>query len=482
MATTHPYLQRSPYRRLVLLLNPVSLTACAVVGLAVGYIAAVCQTPIFESTVVLRLPRGFEPNSHSANLQARVLGREVMAEARTILEASTDPPSISEELSESLRVELLDENRNLAVSARSESAHRAKQFAETISRTFLNHENESRETKRRMELRSMLDESIRDAVSKYSAEYRRVSLRPGERRRVAPPRLELMRELLASQEQLDRLTPARVERTQRSSRSQIVSPDTPAYAKVGASIGAAFGLLMNALVVFGAVGRRQFTRELADCGLEVLGIGPTSRRSTAELEEHNSEAAERIRRIRLAVTGSIPQQPRSLLVVDTERHRIARNTAIELAVSFAHAGQETLLIEANTRWSSLAEIFEVEEARGLASVLDGSCEFTDALVATDHERLSILPCPQPPGDPGDASEGTRFRKLLQDAGSRFDTIILTCAPAIRYADAATLCAQVGGVVVTSAAAPQRSGSLTTTVSELQRQNANMLGIVVAQRV
>lgn len=118
-----------------------------------------------------------------------------------------------------------------------------------------------------------------------------------------------------------------------------------------------------------------------------------------------------------------------------------------LALAFAEAGYRTALVDGDVRRGGLHSTFGLQRSPGLSDVLRGSCSLGEALRATPHERLQLLP------------SGSRFRsapelltnavmhRTLMDLRGQFDAIVVDSSPLVAGVDPFAFAATTGHVLL-----------------------------------
>jgi capsular exopolysaccharide synthesis family protein len=120
----------------------------------------------------------------------------------------------------------------------------------------------------------------------------------------------------------------------------------------------------------------------------------------------------------------------------------ALNLSIVLSESYR---RRVLLIDADLRRPSLANIAHVTDAAGLSEALRSSTEKKPGLLQVTP-MLMLLPAGRPDPDPIGGLTSPRMRSILDEAAARFDWVILDAPPAGPMADANLLASMVDGAV------------------------------------
>ncbi len=182
----------------------------------------------------------------------------------------------------------------------------------------------------------------------------------------------------------------------------------------------------------------------------------------AKADEHGLENAflrhpraafsEAIRSARVAVqlSGSATRS-KCILITSTLPSEGKTTLAVNLALSFAAAGERTVLIDADLRKPRLHDVFGLSQrvdGNGLSSFL---ADVTNRLKTFTkyHKNLKVILSGPVPPNPAELLASKRFKILLKELLGRHDRIILDGPPHIGFADTLILSRCVGGVVLVS---------------------------------
>jgi len=157
--------------------------------------------------------------------------------------------------------------------------------------------------------------------------------------------------------------------------------------------------------------------------------------------EPGGRAAEALRALR-ATVWTAGADGRAVAVVPLGRNGLA-HVASELAIGLALEGRRTLLVEADLRAPSQAARLAVSEpGPGLASYL-ASVEPADwrALVRpTSVAGLELLPAGSPSASAGDLVRRPAFARLVDEARSAYDAVVLDLPPPAEASETPTAAA------------------------------------------
>jgi capsular exopolysaccharide synthesis family protein len=151
---------------------------------------------------------------------------------------------------------------------------------------------------------------------------------------------------------------------------------------------------------------------------------------------------------------------------------VAANLALTLSDSYR---RRVLLIDADLRRPSLHTLFGASNARGLCEALKAKA---DEKVATIEigETLTLLPAGQSEANPLGALSSERMKRIVEEAGSRFDWVIVDSPPVGLLADARLVAETVDAAIVVVRAGVTRFHDLEAAADTLGHER--ILGIVL----
>jgi capsular exopolysaccharide synthesis family protein len=117
-------------------------------------------------------------------------------------------------------------------------------------------------------------------------------------------------------------------------------------------------------------------------------------------------------------------------------------TALALARLAASEGQKVLLIDADLRRPTLAELLELEASQGLVEILKGEREAEDVLLEDPATGLALVPGSARVSQPTRLLGPRALGVLLAEARRHFDLVLIDSPPVLAVTDArvmATLC-------------------------------------------
>jgi receptor protein-tyrosine kinase len=168
----------------------------------------------------------------------------------------------------------------------------------------------------------------------------------------------------------------------------------------------------------------------------------------------------------------------ALAITGTRRGEGRSHLAANLAVTFAQAGERTLLIDGDLRASRQHRLFKLENQVGLSNLLVGRMQDQVVKFVTGIPGLAILPAGPTPPNPAELLGRSAFDRILEQSMSTFD-IVLIDTPAMEHGADATLLARFAGAAVALARTNiTRTGEFQDWVDHLEDSGVKVVGSVL----
>jgi capsular exopolysaccharide synthesis family protein len=251
-------------------------------------------------------------------------------------------------------------------------------------------------------------------------------------------------------------------------------------ALLGLAAGAAFAVLRDMLDT-----RVRDEKDLARVSdAPLLGkVGRKRRRDPAGITMRvmpRSTAAEEYRRIQTNLEFiDVDHRPRTIVVTSSVAKDGKTTTAVNLALALAERSPRVLLIDADLRRPSIADVCGVEPDVGLTTVLVGAISAEEAIVPLGP-TLSVLSAGALPPNPGQLLSSDAMRTLVRTLAASYDYIVIDSPPLLATTDALGLSHIADGAIVVARYRHTRRSQLKDTLSSLENVSATVLGIVLNQ--
>jgi protein-tyrosine kinase len=138
---------------------------------------------------------------------------------------------------------------------------------------------------------------------------------------------------------------------------------------------------------------------------------------------------------------------KSLAFVSLDQDPRANMLVANLAVVFSQLGEQTLLVDANLRQPQQQDIFNLQGRPGLSDLLAGRSDMSAIARIPEFVSLSVLPAGTLPPNPQEMLSRNSFGELDAALASKFEVVLYDTPASCVGADAVSLAARVGGVVI-----------------------------------
>lgn len=190
------------------------------------------------------------------------------------------------------------------------------------------------------------------------------------------------------------------------------------------------------------------------------------------------EEYQQLRKNLLATRAARPVQ---LVLLVSSRHGEGATTTTALLGSTMAQGGRCLLIDANFRTPGLTRVFGATDAPGVCEALaDDPASRRVHYMPTEIPNLYFMGTGRGPARVPYLFEGRAFDDLVTTLRREFEYILIDGAPMEMYADSAYLAPRADGVMLVVRAETTPLGSPVSSLRELERVGAHILGAVLNQ--
>lgn len=268
--------------------------------------------------------------------------------------------------------------------------------------------------------------------------------------------------------------------------TQAVTPMVPSSPKTKRNVAA--GLLGGLLIGVVVAVLREVTdtrllgaddvRQLTDAPI----IGQISSKFSADealRDNVYSPGMEGIRRVRtnLKFLG-VEQRPLAVAITSAMPGEGKSTIAVSLAHALGESGQSVLLIDADLRRPAVGRITNLADGVGLTTVLIGAVELDDALQSWGASGVDVLTAGAVPPNPSELLESQAMERLMKEARSRYDVIVIDTAPLVPVVESAALSQMVSGYVLVARSGMVRSQDFAEALSTLENVDGRVYGVVL----
>lgn len=153
-------------------------------------------------------------------------------------------------------------------------------------------------------------------------------------------------------------------------------------------------------------------------------------------------------------------------------------TTLNLAISFAEAGQRVLLIDADMRRPKQAKLLSMKASPGLSNVLANLCAIEDVVNSEVYRHLDVIFSGDIPPNPSELLGHNRMKQLLTQLGEQYDYIFIDTPPVNVVTDACVLSPLLDGVLMVVRQGHSDRDSIQYAMSQLEFTEAKVLGFIL----
>lgn len=220
--------------------------------------------------------------------------------------------------------------------------------------------------------------------------------------------------------------------------------------------------------------------------LPILGIIPIVREkdprkmSQLALTEPRSTLAEAFRTLRTTLRFKLRDAgENNMLFITSARANEGKTTvSLNLASTYAHAGNRVLLIDADLRNPSLHTMMGTPDHKGLTGYLSGEVDIKQLAQTSNVQNLDLIPAGKIAHDPAEMLASRRMEELLKIAGNTYDMILIDGPPILGLADAMILASHATLTVMTVDSSSTRTSTITNALKRLRQSGLSVTGLLL----
>ncbi len=157
-----------------------------------------------------------------------------------------------------------------------------------------------------------------------------------------------------------------------------------------------------------------------------------------------------------------------------------------LAITFAQAGKNVIIIDSDMRRPRQNKIFEINMFPGLSNYLSGvqhggeerSVEFKECIRTTEIENLFVLPAGSIPPNPSELLSSKKMANLIDELKEIFDIIIVDGAPCLVVTDATIISRLVDSTILVVAQKQTKMEDLVEAKKRIENVGGRVTGVIL----
>ena len=176
---------------------------------------------------------------------------------------------------------------------------------------------------------------------------------------------------------------------------------------------------------------------------------------------------------------NVDQRLASLLVISPLKGDGKTSVSTNLAVAYARAGKQVILLDADLRSPQIASRMGTPSTPGLSEVISGNADIQEALSEIEPfgRCLRVLPGGSIPPNPSEMLGSARMSTILAELSEMSDLVLIDTAPVLVVSDAFPLFEQVAGIVGVSRLEQTPREAIARAIEVASTAGGRVLGMV-----
>jgi capsular exopolysaccharide synthesis family protein len=149
-----------------------------------------------------------------------------------------------------------------------------------------------------------------------------------------------------------------------------------------------------------------------------------------------------------------------------------------LAITAAHKGQRTILVDCDIRRPAIHRLFQLERSRGLVEIISEGVSYKDVIKKTSLDNLDVITAGKSTAQPSELFNTASIDALVRELKFYYDLLIFDSPPVLPVSDPMILAQSVDGVIIVVKAGGTAREVAVRAVEIMRSNRANILGVVL----
>jgi protein-tyrosine kinase len=176
--------------------------------------------------------------------------------------------------------------------------------------------------------------------------------------------------------------------------------------------------------------------------------------------------------------SGIDKRLKTIVVTSSGPMEGKTTTVVNLAVTFAQAGKNVLLIDSDLRKPKIHRIFMLSNNSGLTNLIANHDEYEKYIRSCDVPNLQILPSGTIPPNPSELLSSNTMKNFVKDISEKYDLVLFDAPPVGSVTDAAIISTLVDGTILVANSGHVEISALKRAKELLSKVDANVIGVVL----
>lgn len=152
-------------------------------------------------------------------------------------------------------------------------------------------------------------------------------------------------------------------------------------------------------------------------------------------------------------------------------------TCRNLAIAFANAGHNVLLVECDLRKPTMAKAFNLKQENGLSTILGGFCSVKEAVNVDVIGNLDVICAGDIPPNPSELLGSPAMKMFLEASAGQYDFVFLDTPPVNVVTDSQLMNDIVAGMIFVVKESNTTHPDIQEAVGKVELANGKILGFV-----
>jgi capsular exopolysaccharide synthesis family protein len=176
--------------------------------------------------------------------------------------------------------------------------------------------------------------------------------------------------------------------------------------------------------------------------------------------------------------SSIDHEVKVIMVTSAGPGEGKTTTSVNLAITYAQADRNVLLIDADMRKPNVHKNFLVSNLKGLSTVISGQSQWENTVIPTFIPNLSLLTSGPVAPNPSEMLGSHRMKRIIEDAKQTYDIVIIDTPPTLAVTDAQIVATNCDGVIIVTEHGRVKREYSKKVKAILEYVQAKILGVVI----
>lgn len=247
----------------------------------------------------------------------------------------------------------------------------------------------------------------------------------------------------------------------------------------GLAVGGGLALARNAMdTTINSVEQLQLASRAPNLGVIAYDAKIPKRPLTVH-EDTQAPRAEAFRQLRTNLRYIDVDHPPKVIIITSALAGEGKTTSVcNLAIALAAAENRVLVVEADLRRPTLADLLGLERSAGLTDILAGRARAQQVIQSWGCERFDVLASGPLPPNPSELLASRQMAALLADLRDLYDVVLIDTPPLLPVTDAAAMAPATDGAILVCRFTTTTREQVSRAVDALAAVSVPLLGTVL----